>query len=118
MFVNWEAVSAIGSLATASAAVAIAIRAHMFAKRQTDLTLVNQNNSMANEFNQMMVNSESARQIMSKFRTPIIGSPHDAIMFMYLNYVHNAYRTNKTGANVRQRMAGHSKKVHKSADAV
>lgn len=46
----------------------------------------------------MVVASPEARSVLGKLQDPIVGSPDDAVLFMYLNYVHNTYRMRQIGA--------------------
>lgn len=83
---------------TAIIAVGIGLMTFRYTKRQSTLSLGHQNNTLANLVNTTIINSEAARQSWGKLQDCIVGSPDDAILFMYLNYVHNTYRMRQIGA--------------------
>ena len=85
-------------MCTAMIAVAVGVVTFRYTKRQSALTLVNHNNGLANAVNSMVVASPEARSVLGKLQDPIVGSPDDAVLFMYLNYVHNTYRMRQIGA--------------------
>ena len=85
-------------MTTAVIAVAVAVFTFRFTKRQNSLTLVNQNNTLANLVNTTLIGSPQAREALGKLQDTIVGYPDDAILFMYLNYVHNTFRTYRIGA--------------------
>jgi hypothetical protein len=45
-----------------------------------------------------ILQSEQAQQTFGKLHSFVVGCPDDAILFMYLNYVHNTFRTHQIGA--------------------
>lgn len=83
---------------TAVIAVAIAVVTFRFTRRQNTLTLINQNNTLANLVNATLIQSPEARAALGKLHNFVVGCPDDAVLFMYLNYVHNTYRTYAVGA--------------------
>ena len=95
------AVQAVGSLCqvvTAVIAVSIAVVTFRYTKRQNALSLINQNNSLANLVNTTLIQSPKAREALGRLSDPIVGDTDDAVLFMYLNYVHNTFRTFQIGA--------------------
>ena len=58
-----------------------------YTRRQNALTLINQNNSLANLVNSTILQSEQAGQTLGKLHSFVVGCPDDAILFMYLNYI-------------------------------
>ena len=85
-------------ICTALIAVSIAVMTFRYTKRQSALTLINHNNQLANLVNSTIINSEEAREALGKLQSVIVGCPDDAVLFMYLNYVHNTYRMRRIGA--------------------
>ncbi len=85
-------------ICTAFIAAVIGMVTFRYTKRQNALTLINQNNSLANLVNLAILQSEHARQTLGKLHNFVVGCPDDAILFMYLNYVHNTFRTYQIGA--------------------
>ena len=85
-------------MATAFLAAVIAVITHRYTKRQSALALINQNNAVANLVNSTNLQSEQARQTLGRLHNFIVGCPDDAVLFMYLNYVHNTFRMHQIGA--------------------
>ena len=83
---------------TALIAAAIGVVTFRYTKRQSALVLINQNNALANLVNTTVINSEPARNALGKLQDCIVGCPDDAVLFLYLNYVHNTYRMHEIGA--------------------
>jgi hypothetical protein len=77
---------------TALVAVSIAAVTFRYTRRQSALTLINHNNQLANLVNTTIIHSEAAREALGKLNGFVLGCPDDAVMLMYLNYVHNTYR--------------------------
>lgn len=89
---------AIAQTLTAVFALIVAVTTFKFTKKQNSLALINENNSLANQVNLAILSSTEAASTFARLRKPIVGSSDDAIIFMYLNYVHNTFRTKKIGA--------------------
>ena len=85
-------------ICTTLIAAVIGMVTFRYTRRQNALTLINQNNSLANLVNSTVLQSERARQTLGKLHSFVVGCPDDAILFMYLNYVHNTFRTHQIGA--------------------
>lgn len=85
-------------MTTAFLAAVIAVITHRYTKRQSALALINQNNTLANLVNSTILQSEPARQTLGRLHNFVVGCPDDAILFMYLNYVHNTFRMRQIGA--------------------
>lgn len=85
-------------MCTALVAVAIAVITFRYTKRQNALALINQNNTLANLVNSTIIQSDHARQTLGKLNDFVVGCPDDAVLFMYLNYVHNTFRMHQIGA--------------------
>jgi hypothetical protein len=85
-------------ICTTLIAAVIGMVTFRYTRRQNALTLINQNNSLANLVNSTILQSEQARQTLGKLHSFVVGCPDDAILFMYLNYVHNTFRTHQIGA--------------------
>ncbi len=94
-------IQTIGSLcqmSTAVIAAAIGLVTFRYTRRQNALALINQNNALANLVNSTIIQSEPARETLGKLHEFVVGCPDDAILFMYLNYVHNTFRMYGIGA--------------------
>jgi hypothetical protein len=85
-------------ICTTLIAAVIGLVTFRYTRRQNALTLINQNNSLANLVNSTILQSEQAQQTLGKLHSFVVGCPDDAILFMYLNYVHNTFRTHQIGA--------------------
>ena len=83
---------------TAMIAAAIGLVTYRYTRRQSALALINQNNALANLVNTTILQSEQARTTLGTLHEPIVGCPDDAVLFMYLNYVHNTFRMHQIGA--------------------
>lgn len=83
---------------TAAVAAAIGIITYRYTRRQNALTLINHNNMLANLMNSTIIQSEEARQALRRLHDPVVGCPDDAVLFIYLNYVHNTFRMHRIGA--------------------
>ena len=83
---------------TAFIAAAVGVVTYRYTRRQSALALINQNNALANLVNTTIIQSEPARATLGKLQDFIVGCPDDAVLFMYLNYVHNTYRMHTIGA--------------------
>jgi hypothetical protein len=79
-------------------AAGIGVMTFRYTQRQNALALINQNNALANLVNTTIIQSEPARETLGKLHDFIVGCPDDAVLFMYLNYVHNTYRMHQIGA--------------------
>lgn len=95
-------VGALCQVCTALTAASIGLMTFRYTKRQSALTLINHNNALANLVNTTVIQSEQARETLGKLQDPIVGCPDDAVLFMYLNYVHNTYRMHRIGAVTEQ----------------
>src|SRR3954447_15981700 len=93
-----EFAGSICQVCTACIAAAIGVVTFRYTKRQSALTLINQNNALANLVNQTVIQSEAAQATLGKLHHFVVGCPDDAVLFMYLNYVHNTYRMRQIGA--------------------
>lgn len=93
---------ALCQITTAFIAAIIGILTFQNNRRQNHLSLINQNNTLANLVNTTVIHSPEARDAIGNLRDCVVGCPDDAILFMYLNYVHNTYRTYRIGAVGRQ----------------
>ncbi len=60
---------------TALTAAAIGLMTFRYTRRQSALTLINHNNSLANLVNTTVINSENARVTLGKLQDPIVGLP-------------------------------------------
>ncbi|MBV8915524.1 MAG: hypothetical protein JOZ05_21115 [Acetobacteraceae bacterium] len=94
----FQLVGTLCQMGTAVIAAGIGVVTFRYTKRQSALSLINQNNTLANLVNQTLINSEDARDTLGKLHDFIVGCPDDAVLFMYLNYVHNTYRMHQIGA--------------------
>src|SRR3954463_537251 len=94
----FQVVGTLCQMGTAVIAASIGVVTFRYTKRQSALSLINQNNTLANLVNQTIINSEQARETLGKLHDFIVGCPDDAVLFMYLNYVHNTYRMHHIGA--------------------
>jgi hypothetical protein len=84
-------------ICTTLIAAVIGLVTFRYTRRQNALTLI-KNNSLANLVNSTILQSEQAQQTLGKLHSFVVGCPDDAILFMYLNYVHNTFRTHQIGA--------------------
>ena len=82
---------------TALIAATIGAVTYRYTRRQSALALISQNNALANLVNTTIINSQEARATFAKLQDVIVGCPDDAVLFMYLNYVHNTYRMRLIG---------------------
>ena len=87
---------------TAVIAATIGVITYRYTRRQSALSLINQNNGLANLVNSTIIQSEAARTTLGKLQDCIVGCPDDAVLFMYLNYVHNTFRMRRIGAVTNQ----------------
>src|SRR4051794_3207494 len=83
---------------TALIAATIGAVTYRYTRRQSALALISQNNALANLVNTTIINSREARDVFGKLQDVIVGCPDDAVLLMYLNYVHNTYRMHRIGA--------------------
>jgi hypothetical protein len=97
-----EYIGSLCQVGTALIAAGIGVMTFRYTKRQSALALINQNNSLANLVNTTIIQSEAARETLGKLHDFVVGCPDDAVLFMYLNYVHNTYRMHQIGAVTRQ----------------
>ena len=88
----------VGQVSTAVLAAGIAVRTFRHQRQQAALNLINGTNTLANLVNTTVIQSPEARAAFGRLQDPIVGVADDAILFMYLNYVHNTFRTFKAGA--------------------
>ena len=98
-------VSTIGTVLQGSITVIaamVAVMTYRYTRRQTALALINTNTNLANLVNSTVIGSEPARRTFASLQEPIVGTPDDALLFMYVNYVHNAFRMYRHGAVSRQ----------------
>jgi hypothetical protein len=96
-----EHISTVGSICqigTALIAAVIGVFTYRYTKRQSALGLINQTNTLANLVNTTLIQSPQARDVLTRLQPSIVGSPDDAVLFLYLNYVHNTFRTRRIGA--------------------
>jgi hypothetical protein len=93
-----QVVGAAFQMATAVIAAIIGMITFRYTKRQSALALINENNSLANLVNATILQSEQARETLGRLHNFVVGCPDDAILFMYLNYVHNTFRMYQIGA--------------------
>jgi hypothetical protein len=84
-----QVVGATFQMATAVIAAIIGMITFRYTKRQSALALINENNSLANLVNATILQSEQARETLGRLHNFVVGCADDAILFMYLNYVHN-----------------------------
>ncbi|MDT7952795.1 MAG: hypothetical protein RQ966_14930 [Acetobacteraceae bacterium] len=91
-------VGTVCQICTAIIAVTIGIVTFRYTKRQSALTLINHNNALANLVNKTVIDSPQARDVLGRLQDAIVGYPDDAVIFMYLNYVHNTFRMHEIGA--------------------
>jgi hypothetical protein len=94
----FQFVGTLCQMCTAVIAASIGVVTFRYTKRQSALALINQNNTLANLVNQTVINSDHARETIGRLHDFIVGCPDDAVLFMYLNYVHNTYRMHQIGA--------------------
>jgi hypothetical protein len=83
---------------TATIAAFIGVITYRYTRRQNALALINHNNTLANQMNCTIIQSEEARQALGRLHDPVVGCPDDAVLFIYLNYVHNTFRMHRIGA--------------------
>src|SRR4051812_28711446 len=95
---TFQVVGTMCQMCTAIIAAGIGVVTFRYTKRQSALSLINQNNTLANLVNTTIVQSEHARETLGKLHDFVVGCPDDAVLFMYLNYVHNTYRMRQIGA--------------------
>ena len=74
-----------------------------YTKRQNALTLINQNNSLANLVSSTILQSEQAPADARKAASFVVGCPDDAILFLYLNY--NTFQNPPDRRRQRSRLA-------------
>jgi len=94
----FQVVGTVCQMCTAVIAAGIGVVTFRYTKRQSALSLINQNNTLANLVNTTIIQSEHARETLGKLHDFVVGCPDDAVLFMYLNYVHNTYRMHQIGA--------------------
>src|SRR3954451_331318 len=95
---TFQVVGTVCQMCTAVIAAGIGVVTFRYTKRQSALALINQNNTLANLVNTTIIQSEQARATLGKLHDFVVGCPEDAVLFMYLNYVHNTYRMHEIGA--------------------
>src|SRR3954451_7590732 len=95
---TFQVVGTVCQMCTAVIAAGIGVVTFRYTKRQSALALINQNNTLANLVNTTIIQSEQARATLGKLHDFVVGCPDDAVLFMYLNYVHNTYRMHQIGA--------------------
>src|SRR4051794_39027519 len=95
---TFQVVGTMCQMCTAVIAASIGVVTFRYTKRQSALALINQNNTLANLVNTTIIQSEHARETLGKLHDFVVGCPDDAVLFMYLNYVHNTYRMHQIGA--------------------
>ena len=93
-----QTAGSIGQLVTAGIAVAIGLATFRHQRRQSRMMLINEGNALANQVNATIVNQPGACAVLARLRDPIVGCPDDAVLFMYLNWAHNVWRTHRAGA--------------------
>jgi hypothetical protein len=93
-----ESVGSICQMLTAVIVAAVGVITYRHTRRQGALTLINHNNALANLMNSTIIASADARAALGRLHDPIVGCPDDAVLFIYLNYVHNTYRMHCMGA--------------------
>jgi hypothetical protein len=96
--VNLQTIGFACQICTALTAALIGMITFRYTRRQNALTLINHNNALANLVNSTILQSEQARHTLGKLHNFVVGCPDDAILFMYLNYVHNTFRMHQIGA--------------------
>ena len=95
-------------ICTTLIAAVIGLVTFRYTRRQNALTLINQNNSLANLVNSTILQSEQAGQTLGKLHSFVVGCPDDAILFMYLNYIRPQHVQNPPDRRrQRSRLAGH-----------
>ena len=87
-----------GQLLTAGIAVLIAVATFRHQRQQSRRALINESNALANLVNATLVAQPAACAVLGRLQTPIVGCPDDAVLFMYLNWVHNTWRNRQAGA--------------------
>ncbi len=85
-------------IGTALIAAIIGTVTYRYTRRQSALALISQNNALANLVNTTVITSQEARDTFGRLGECIVGCPDDAVLLMYLNYVHNTYRMRQIGA--------------------
>ena len=93
-----QTAGSIGQLLTAGIALSIGIATYRHQRRQNRMSLINESNALANHVNATVINHPAACAVLGRLRDPIVGCPDDAVLFMYLNWAHNVWRTYKVGA--------------------
>ena len=66
-------------ICTTLIAAVIGLVTFRYTRRQNALTLINQNNSLANLVNSTILQSEQAQQTLGKLHSVVVGCPDDAI---------------------------------------
>ncbi len=93
-----QTAGSVGQLLTAGIAVSIAVATFRHQRRQSRMSLINESNALANLVNTTVVNQPAACAVLGRLQDPIVGCPDDAVLFMYLNWAHNIWRTRSVGA--------------------
>ena len=102
MISNLQFAGPTAQIMTTVIAVVIASLTYRHQRRQNILNLINQNNALANLVNTTIIQCPDARGVLGRAEDCIVGCPDDAILFLYLNYVHNTFRTYRIGIISRQ----------------
>lgn len=93
-----QTAGSVGQLLTAGIAASIAVATFRHQRRQSRMALINESNALANQVNTVMINHPAACAALGRLQDPIVGCPDDAVLFMYLNWAHNIWRTRSVGA--------------------
>ena len=86
---QWAAAG--GQLLTALMLVAIAYKTFSYSRSSINATVTKHFNDMVNEWNKMVIHSEETMKITTEMRKPILGQPHDSLVFTYLNFLHTTF---------------------------
>ena len=92
-----QTAGSVGQLLTAGIAVSIAVATFRHQRRQSRMSLINEGNALANLVNATVINQPAACAVLGRLRAPVVGCPDDAVLFMYLNWAHNAWRNHRVG---------------------
>jgi len=88
--INWEMVGALGQIMTALVATYVAYITYRYTKRQSNATIIKNLNDMVNEFNKACM-LETNKEAVAIFRKSIIDPSTDALVFIYLNFLHTTH---------------------------
>jgi hypothetical protein len=92
-----EWVGAVGQILTAVIAAGIAWVAFRHSERTMQMTCQRELHDMVNNWNRMVIYSESTIGVVGQLREPVLGYPDDSIIFSYLNFLRANFEGLKAG---------------------